>query len=211
MAPTRSAPSAAAHPESGPREIPSAARISARAAARRGPSDAGSRAGIRTGSRVRALTARMIGFRYTNRTFAYQSPSKVDEVGASSAGVLRRRRSSFRVHLRTTIGPEISGPGQRSCRAHEKFGAEHRVRTATFALARATLLSPSPWFSQRAHPPASCLASSLLACPMPSPECLQDCGGIGGSRAEPCRQPLPRKLLHPRANRRIGVRRRPVS
>jgi len=46
---------------------------------------------------------------------------------------------------------------------------------------------------------------------MPSPECLQDCGGIGGSRAEPCRQPLPRKLLHPRANRRIGVRRRPVS
>ena len=30
------------------------------------------------------------------------------------------------------------------------------------------------------------LRSSLHACPMPSPECLQDCGGIAGSRAELC-------------------------
>ena len=64
---------------------------------------------------------------------------------------------------------------------------------------------------QRPHPSASCLWSCLLACPMPSPECLQDCGGIGGLARNPADIGLPRNLLRLRANRRIGVRRRPVS
>ena len=64
---------------------------------------------------------------------------------------------------------------------------------------------------QRPHPSASCLWSCLLACPMPSPECLQDCGGIGGLARNPADIGLPRNLLRLRANRRIGVCRRPVS
>ena len=44
-------------------------------------------------------------------------------------------------------------------------------------------LSGSRALKKRWH--RQCL-SRLLACPMPSPECLQDCGGIRGARAEPC-------------------------
>jgi hypothetical protein len=74
---------------------------------------------MRTGSNVRALTARMSGFRYTKRTLMYQSPSRVDEVGASSAGVLRKRRSNFRVHLRTTIVlRKYQGPVSKSLLSH---------------------------------------------------------------------------------------------
>jgi hypothetical protein len=57
--------------------------------------------------------------RHTKRTFMYQSPSRVDEVGASSAGVVRKRRSNFRVHLRTTIvRRKYQGPDSKSLLSH---------------------------------------------------------------------------------------------
>src|SRR5258708_39797831 len=64
----------------------------------------------------------------------------------------------------------------------DAFAATSRRYGVANAPSAFQLLGP-----QRAHPFASCLASPLLACQMPSPECLQDCGGIEGSREEPCR------------------------
>jgi len=47
--------------------------------------------------------------------------------------------------------------------------------------------------------------------PTPSPECLQDCGGIAGLAWDSAEVSPPLNLPLLRTNRRIGVRRRPVS
>src|SRR5882724_4344656 len=99
--------------------ISSAVSTPPRAAANLAPSDAGSRAGTRTGSKLRALTARTGGFRCSHKRLAYQSPSTVDEAGATPIGFWCKRRSSVCVHLRTTIVPEDSRAGRVELLARE--------------------------------------------------------------------------------------------
>src|SRR5712692_7624216 len=93
-------------------------------------------------------------------------------------------------------------------------GAEHRVRTRDLRLGKVTLLLPfatplvlpvSPSFRCRALR----RLCSLVQCRLQNVS--KTAAEWGGLARNPADIGLPRKLLHPRANRRIGVRRRPVS